>query len=51
MYLFLDGKDFKELNSNIRKAVENNYISAPKNFNHKKGLTKEPIFEIEKNNE
>ena len=51
MYYFLDGKDFKELKSRVRKAVENNYISTPKNFNHKKGLTKEPIFEIEKSNE
>jgi len=51
MYYFLDGKDFKELNSRVRNAVENNYISAPKHFNHKKGLTKEPIFEIEKSNE
>ena len=48
VYFFLNGKDFKELNSNIIKAVYNNYIPIPKNFHHKKGFTKEPIYELEK---
>ena len=43
VFYYFDGRDFDELNYNVKKAVERKSITAPKNFNKKKGLTKEPI--------
>ena len=45
MYYFFDGKDFEEINSKVKQAVQKKNINPPMNFNKNRGLKNQPTKE------